>query len=173
MDIRLTAGFAALAIALCACQSAPVPDEASVPQAAQSTPPAAQARGKMAALPFRLDLTFSSDASDAIAESGVPVRVRAVYYGAPKLGVFGTDPLGLILNEEVYAAEGRNGAVRVRGAFDLDLATSMTQGDPRVQVSVSSPPGTGVDTLVCDIFDEALPLAVETGGMVHCELAEE
>lgn len=173
MDIRLTASFAALAFALCACQSAPTPDETSVPPAAQSTRPAAQAQGKMAALPFRLDLTFSSDATDAIADSGVPVTIRAVYYGTPKLGVFGTDSLGLILNEEVYAADGLNGAVRVRGAFDLDLATSLTQGDPRVQVSVSAAPGTGVDTLVCDIFDEALPLAVETGGMVHCELADD
>ncbi len=173
MDIRLTTCFAALAIALCACQSAPAPEKVSGAPAVESARPTAQAQGKMAALPFRLDLTFSTDAAGAISESGVPVTVRATYYGMPKAGIFPSEPLGLILNEEVYTAEGRNGAVRVRGAFDLDLATAMTQGDPRVQVSVSAAPGTGVDTLVCDIFDEALTLAVETGGVVHCELVAE
>ncbi len=170
MDTRLPASLAALVILLCACQS---PPEASPAPVAEDARSAARAPGKMAALPFRLDLTFSPEAASAAMARGVPLIVQALYYGAPKPPFEAAAPPGVILNEEVYTTEARDGAVRIRGAFDLDLATALTVDDPRVQVTVSQAAGPDITLLICDIFDEALPLAVETGGTIHCELAED
>jgi hypothetical protein len=160
----LLATFASLALG--ACQSAEyVSPETEAVAAPEPT------RGKLAYLPYRLDMTFSPAASTALQRRGDQVIIAAVYYGAPRPGMRAAPP-GVVLNEEIHAIEARNGAVKMQGAFDLDLATAATIGEPRVRV-IAATALTGIPEtlLACDTFDEALPLAVETGGTIHCELA--
>jgi hypothetical protein len=129
--------------------------------------------GRIARLPFRMDMTYSAGASAAIKASSAPFLVQARFYGVPRAGIKASDPLGVILGDEIYGIDGRDGPIRVEGRFDLDLATAKTQGDPRTQVTVVDAMGRRSSAIVCEVFDEALPLAVETGGMIHCKLPGE
>jgi hypothetical protein len=45
-------------------------------------------------------------------------------------------------------------------------------GDPQVRVSAAVN-AEGGPVVYCTQFEEALPIAVETGGFIHCELLSE
>lgn len=177
----LPALILASALAVTGCTSAPEKPvaEAAPVTAAPASPdkPAAQKHeAKIVSLPFRVDVTFSAKALTLLQETGGLLGVTADYYGAPKNpSADGLDPdLGVWLGGEMETIGAAPRSVTLKGQFDAARVAREVVGDPRVQLTayaVRSPQAQ--DKMVCAGFDEALPIAVETGGTVHCTLKGE
>lgn len=134
---------------------------------------AAEHEVKLAALPFRVDVTYSAGALDYLRASGAALSVVADYYGPPKRdGMTGLDPdLGVWLDGEHRTLDSSKRSATFVGEFDAARVARDIAGDPRVRVVAYPIRGTqGRGALACTEFDEALPIAVETGGFVHCTL---
>jgi len=164
------------ALLLAACGTAPK-DNAPLAGAAAAELPAGAAEAaheaKMVALPFRLDVSFSAAALPSMRDAGARLSIVADYYGAPKdKGMAGLDPhLGVWLGGDHETIDPSITAVTFSGVFDAARVARDITGDPRVKVVAS--PVRGAGGVTCTEFDEALPIAVETGGFVHCTLAGE
>jgi hypothetical protein len=177
----LPALLLACALAVPGCKSAPEKPAVAAPPvtAVPATPdkPAAQKHeAKIVSLPFRVDVTFSAKALTLLQETGGLLGVTADYYGAPKNpSADGLDPdLGVWLGGEMETIGAAPRSLTMKGQFDAARVAREVAGDPRVQVTahaVRSPQAQ--DKMVCAGFDEALPIAVETGGTVHCTLKGE
>ena len=181
--IALPALFLASAAVLTACASKPEKTEAAaaaaapaLPSAAAPAAPAAKHEAKIVSLPFRVDVSFSAKALTLLQENGGRLGVSADYYGAPKdPSADGLDPeLGVWLGGEMETIGAAPRSLTMKGQFDAARVAREVVGDPRVKVSaypVQS--GMALHQLVCASFDEALPIAVETGATVHCTLKGE
>ncbi len=158
------------------CAASPDTGKAEPEAPAPVAEDAAEHIVKLAALPFRVDVTYSAAALDYLRESGASLSVVADYYGAPKHeGMTGLDPdLGVWLDGEQKTLDSSKRSATFVGEFDLARVLRDIAGDPRVRVVAHPVHGTGGrGALACSEFDEALPIAVETGGFVHCTLAGE
>lgn len=163
-------GCAASPAAETARAEAPSTPDAGIPAEAME---AAEHEVKLAALPFRVDVTYSAGALDYLRESGASLSLVADYYGAPKReGMTGLDPtLGVWLDGEHTSLDSSRRSATFTGEFDAARVARDIAGDPRVRVMAYPIRGTqGRNALTCTEFDEALPIAVETGGFVHCTL---
>lgn len=168
-------------VAACASKPGKAPDAAAPPPAAAQPaetgqPAAPRYEAKIVSLPFRIDITFSAKALTLLQESGGQLGVSADYYGTPKdPSADGLDPdLGVWLGGEMETIGAGPRSLTMKGQFDAARVAREVVGDPRVQVqafAVRSAPAQ--DKMVCTMFDEALPIAVETGGTVHCKLKSE
>lgn len=121
---------------------------------------------RIIALPFRLDVTVSAEAIEALDASGRRLAIEADYYGKTRTGA-----APIRLGGERRQISARNQSITLPGAFDVALATREASGDPRVKVSAATEGASeGGPVLYCTEFDEALTIAVESGGHIHCEL---
>ncbi len=165
---RLTAFFLATLL-LVACGHSREPAGAMVPAVseAESLPEAASHEPRPAALPFRLDVTMSGDVRRALDAAGARLAIQADYWGKSRRG----EDL-IILGGETRDISARDQSITLAGRFDAGQVAREVSGDPKVKVSA------GVNTdggpvVYCTEFEEALPIAVETGGYIHCELISE
>ncbi|MGE6697632.1 hypothetical protein ACQKH5_08080 [Hyphomonas sp. NPDC076900] len=160
------------ALLLAACGHSPDRNDAAAPARA-AAPEAERAPGpgaydpRPAALPFRLDVTVSSEVSRALDAAGVKLTVEADYFGKARRGEALVD-----LGREDRQISVRNQSVTLAGRFDAGQVAREVSGDPQVRVSASVK-GEGGPVVYCTEFEEALPIAVETGGFIHCELLSE
>lgn len=120
-----------------------------------------------AALPFRLDITVSSEVIEALDAADVMLTVGADYYGDARAG---SAPVNLGHEDRVISAG--NKSITLAGRFDAGQVAREVSGDPRVRVSAAVR-GEGGPVVYCTEFEAALTLAVETGGYIHCELLSE
>lgn len=160
------------ALLLVACGHSPDRDDGGAPAAmtasATSPLPATTAYDpRPAALPFRLDVTVSSEVSRALDAAGVKLTIEADYFGKARRGEALVD-----LGREDRQINVRNQSVTLAGRFDTGQVAREVSGDPRVKVSASVK-DEGGPVVYCTEFEEALPIAVETGGFIHCELLSE
>lgn len=129
----------------------------------------------MAALPVRLDLTFSPALIQALDAGSWKLALRADLYGKPGAAASPAEQSGgsVPLGEEAYELATRDQSVTLAGRFDAARLARLVSGEPRVRVTLSV---TGSEPtrpeIYCSGFDEALPLLAETGGHIHCELFE-
>ncbi len=166
---RLTA-LVLTALLLVACGHRGEPAGAMVPavsEAAASLPVAGSHEPRPAALPFRLDVTMSADVRRALDAAGARLAIQADYWGKSRRG----EDL-IILGGETRDISARDQSITLAGRFDAGQVAREVSGDPKVKVSA------GVNTeggpvVYCTEFEEALPIAVETGGYIHCELISE
>lgn len=168
---RLTA-FLLPALLLAACGHSPDRDDAAAPAGtAMPAPVSAPGPGaydpRPAALPFRLDVTVSSEVSRALDAVGAQLTVEADYFGKARRG---EAPVNLGREEHLISV--RNQSVTLAGRFDAGQVAREVSGDPRVKVSAGVARSAG-PMVYCTEFEEALPIAVETGGFIHCELLSE
>jgi hypothetical protein len=177
MKMTLRCALAGLAITLfTGCAASPETGSANAETPAEARPVAdanVQHEVKMAALPFRVDVTYSAGARAYLRESGAFLSLVADYYGLPSQpGMTGLDPdLGVWLDGEHTTLDSGKVSATFKGQFDAARVAREIAGDPRVRVVAYPIRGTkGRDALTCSEFDEALPIAVETGGFVHCTL---
>ncbi|ABI78291.1 putative lipoprotein [Hyphomonas neptunium ATCC 15444] len=158
------------AILLAACGHSPEPDAVS---AGVSAPVAAVETAKRvyearpAALPFRLDITVSSEVIRALDAAGATLTVGADYYGEPRAGAAPVN-----LGHEDREISAGNKSITLAGRFDAAQVAREISGDPRVKVSAAVSQEGG-PVVYCTEFEAALTLAVETGGFIHCELLSE
>ena len=174
MKTAQTLAIGALLLAACATGPKDAATVTGAPVAATVASEAGSAplEKKMVALPFRLDVTFSAAALKQMRQAGSSLSIVADYYGVPKNpGMAGLDPdLGVWLGGEHETIDPSATAVTFPGAFDAARVSRDVIGDPRVRV-VASPVRSGAGGMVvCSAFDEDLPIAVETGGFIHCTL---
>ncbi|MBA4227374.1 MAG: hypothetical protein C0456_12150 [Hyphomonas sp.] len=160
------------ALLLAACGHSPDRNEADAPapsgaSAAITVPGASAYDPRPAALPFRLDVTVSSDVSRALDAAGVKLTVEADYFGKARRG---EAPVNLGREERQISV--RNQSVTLAGRFDAGQVAREVSGDPQVRVSAGVARSAG-PMVYCTQFEEALPIAVETGGFIHCELLSE
>lgn len=177
----LPALLLACSMAVTGCKSAPEKQvETAKPVTAAPASPDSPAgekhEAKIVSLPFRVDITFSAKALTLLQETGGLLGVTADYYGAPKdPSADGLDPeLGVWLGGEMETIGAAPRSLTMKGQFDAARVAREVVGDPRVQLTayaVRSPQAQ--DKMVCSGFDEALPIAVETGATVHCTLKGE
>jgi len=171
--------LAALAAAVLAgCGS--VPDDAAAastesapPSARPAAPQATGAAAKLVYLPFRVDLTYSAAARARLAETYAQIGVSADYYGVPKdPAAEELDPeLGVWLGGEMHVLEDGRTSVTMQGEIDAARVAREVSGDARVRVLAFTVRGPATaNDITCEAFDEALPIAVETGAVVHCTL---
>lgn len=159
------------AFLLAACGHSSEPKAARVEISAPAT--AASVTGKRdyeprpAALPFRLDITVSSDVIRALDAADVMLTVGADYYGEPRSGTAPVD-----LGHEDRSISAGNKSITLAGRFDAAQVAREVSGDPRVRVSAAVGQEGG-PVVYCTEFEAALTLAVETGGFIHCELLSE
>ncbi|KDA00132.1 putative lipoprotein [Hyphomonas polymorpha PS728] len=157
---------------LVACGHSPDRDDGAAP-AKTAAPEAVSAPGpgaydpRPAALPFRLDVTVSSDVSRALDAAGAQLTVEADYFGNARRGEALVD-----LGREERLISVRNQSITLAGRFDAGQVAREVSGDPRVKVSAGVARSAG-PAVYCTEFEEALPIAVETGGFIHCELLSE
>lgn len=123
---------------------------------------------RLAALPFRLDITVSSDVIRALDAAGAKLEVNAHYHGKARR----TSDARIDLGEEVREVRAGNLSITLAGRFDAAQVAREVIGDPRVMVTAAVKQEGG-PVVYCTAFDEALPIAVETGGFIHCELLSE
>ncbi len=125
---------------------------------------------KMVALPFRLDVTFTPAAVARLSALGAGVKISADYYGPPKAaGSARVDSeLGVWLGGETFAVEPGTRSLTFKGRIDAAQVARDVEGDARVRVTAMMDDGADPAAIVCSPFDEYLPIAVETGGTVHC-----
>jgi hypothetical protein len=152
-------------------------------EAASETPARARATGtpsetrlesRIVSLPFRVDITFSDAALAKLRETGASLGVSADYYGAPlDPSAPGLDPqLGVWLGGEMETIDPGARSLTMKGQVDAARVEREVRGDARVKVMVFPVRAYAAQALItCSEFDDYLSLAVETGGMVHCELA--
>lgn len=155
---------------LAACGHSPEPGAAGVEASATIPAPERAERAyepRPAALPFRLDITVSTEVIDALDAADVMLTVGADYYGEPRAGTAPVD-----LGHEDRDIRAGNRSVTLAGRFDAAQVAWEVSGDPRVKVSAAVK-GEGGPVVYCTEFDAALTLAVETGGFIHCELLSE
>lgn len=182
--LALPALLLAAIAALAACASKPeTPRPANVPadsaeaeSGSAAETPAANDEVKIVSLPFRVDVSFSAKALTLLQDTGGQVGVSADYYGAPKdPSADGLDPdLGVWLGGEMETIGAGPRSLTMKGQFDAARVARDVKGDPRVQVqayAIRSPQAQ--DKMLCSVFDEALPIAVETGAIIHCTLKGE
>ncbi|MFN4025175.1 MAG: hypothetical protein ACK4MQ_10090 [Hyphomonas sp.] len=122
---------------------------------------------RFVALPFRLDVSVSPEVMRALDAAGVKLVVSADYYGRAKHGAAPVD-----LAQEQREIVVRDQSVTLAGRFDAALVAREVSGDARAKVSAAAA-GQDGPVVYCTEFDEALPIAVETGGHIHCELISE
>ena len=166
---RLTA-LVLTALLLVACGHRGEPAGAMVPavsEAAASLPVAGSHEPRPAALPFRLDVTMSADVRRALDAAGAKLTITADYSGRSR-GGSGSVSLG----REEREISGRDQSVTLAGRFDAGQVAREVSGDPKVTVSAGVARSAG-PVVYCTQFEEALPIAVETGGYIHCELISE
>lgn len=165
MKHRILTFLAAACLAACGHTPAPAgPDAGSADTAGGA---AAVHTPRFVALPFRLDVSVSSDVMRALDAAGVKLVVGAEYYGRPRTGAAPVD-----LGEERREIVVRDQSVTLAGRFDAALVAREVSGDARAKVSAAVA-GQDGPVVYCTEFDEALPIAVETGGHIHCELISE
>ncbi len=164
-------------LAACSTPAETRPSETKVqasPAGTPTSPDAAPApASKFVSLPFRLDLTFSEAALARLQAAGSALGVSANYYGPPKAaGMQGLDPdLGVWLGGEMETIDPSQRSVTFRGQVDAARVAREVKGDARVRVTVFPVRAvSGTADVTCEAFDEYLPIAVETGGTVHCTL---
>jgi len=169
---RTFAGALLLAAILAGCGSAPT-GAAATDRSAAASGPAPEA--KMVALPFRLDVTFTPAALARLSALEAGVKVSADYYGLPKAaGAARVDPeLAVWLGGETFAIEPGARSLTFKGRIDAAQVAREVGGDARVRVTAVLERGADPAAVVCAPFDEYLPIAVETGGTVHCAAAGE
>lgn len=160
------------AILLAACGHGPEPDRAEAEAEAAAVVSGSETDGlthepRMAALPFRLDVTMSGDVRQALDAVGARLTITAAYSGKARQGS-GTVNLGM----EEREISARDQSVTLAGRFDAAQVAREVSGDPRVTISAGVARSAG-PVVYCTEFDEALTLAVETGGYIHCELIRE
>ena len=139
-------------------------------------PNAAEPGSKIVSLPFRVDITFSEKAEALMQSSGAPLGVTADYYGAPKdPSADGLDPeLGVWLGGEMETLPSSRRSVTLKGQFDAARVGREVVGDPRMRVTAFTmhiPAAMG--RIDCSDYDEAMPIVVETGAVIHCKLRTE
>ncbi|MBI1400483.1 hypothetical protein [Hyphomonas sp.] len=173
----LTLSALAAALAGCGTTETPAPERTETAGAATPAPtsPAAPEAhvAKIVSLPFRVDITFSPDALEKMQETHAELGVSADYYGVPKdPAAPGLDPdLGVWLGGEMETVSAGNRSVTMKGKIDAARVAREVAGDARVRVMVFPVRAYAAQSLItCSEFDEVLPIAVETGGMVHCTL---
>ena len=99
--------------------------------------------------------------------------VSADYYGVPKdPAAPGLDPdLGVWLGGEMETVPAGNRSVTMKGKIDAARVAREVAGDARVRVMAFPVRAYAAQSVItCSEFDEVLPIAVETGGTVHCTL---
>lgn len=173
----LTLSALAAVLAGCGTTETPAPERTETAGAAIPAPtrPAAQEKhvAKIVSLPFRVDITFSPDALEKMQETHAEIGVSADYYGVPKdPAAPGLDPdLGVWLGGEMETVSAGNRSVTMKGKVDAARVAREVAGDARVRVMVFPVRAYAAQSVItCSEFDEVLPIAVETGGMVHCTL---
>lgn len=137
------------------------------------TPAETRLESRLVSLPFRVDITFSEAALAKLRETGASLGVSADYYGAPlDPSAAGLDPqLGVWLGGEMETIEAAARSVTMKGQVDAARVEREVRGDARVKVLVFPVRSYAAQsTIECSEFDEYLSLAVETGGVVHCDL---
>ena len=149
-----------------ACGHSREPASASEPAASEAAaiPVAGNYEPRPAALPFRLDVTMSGDVRRALDAAGAKLTVMADYSGKARQG---SGAVSLGMEEREISA--RDQSVTLAGRFDAGQVAREVSGDPRVTVSAGVARSAG-PVVYCTEFEEALPIAVETGGYIHCEL---
>ena len=165
---RLTAFFLAVLL-LVACGHSREPAGAMVPgvSEAASLAEAASHEPRPAALPFRLDVTMSGEVHQALDAAGARLAIQADYSGKARRGE------GLVsLGAETRDISARDQSITLAGRFDAGQVAREVSGYPKVKVSAAVN-AEGGPVVYCTEFEEALPIAVETGGYIHCELISE
>lgn len=160
------------ALLLAACGHSPDRDDADAPasggaSATITAPGGGSYDPRPAALPFRLDVTVSSDVIRALDAAGAKLSIEADYFGKARRGEAPVD-----LGREERQISARNQSVTLAGRFDAGQVAREVSGDPQVRVSAAVN-AEGGPVVYCTQFEEALPIAVETGGFIHCELLSE
>lgn len=158
----------ALALAACGHAAAPADPDPGSTASDKTAEPAPAYTERFVALPFRLDVSVSADVMRALDAAGVKLVIGAEYYGRAKNA--GT-PVNL--GQEQREIVVRDQSVTLAGRFDAAQVAREVTGDPRARVSAAAGGGEGGPVVYCTEFDEALPIAVETGGHIHCELLSE
>lgn len=179
MKIARTLALATLAALLAGCGTTetPRPDRAEAPVvAAPASPKPAVTQDqtvKLVSLPFRVDITFSAAALAMMQETHAELGVSADYFGVPKdPGADGLDPeLGVWLGGEMETISAANGSVTMKGQIDAARVAREVVGDAHVRIMAFPVRSYAAQSAItCTEFEEVLPIAVETGGMVHCTL---
>jgi hypothetical protein len=165
---RLTAFFlSALLLVACGHRSEPAGAMTPAVSEAAGLPATGNHEPRPAALPFRLDVTMSGDVRRALDASGARLAVQADYTGKARRGE------GLVtLGAETRDISARDQSITLAGRFDAGQVAREVSGDPKVKVSAAVN-AEGGPVVYCTEFEEALPIAVETGGYIHCELISE
>lgn len=179
MKMARTLALSAVAAFLAGCGTTETPAPARAEPAATAAPaqpptPATQPRAaKIVSLPFRVDVTYSAAALDKMQELHAELGVSADYYGVPKdPSAEGLDPeLGIWLGGEMETLSPGNRSVTMKGQIDAARVAEEVAGDARVRIIAFPVRSHAAQAAVtCTQFDEVLPIAVETGGTVHCTL---
>lgn len=168
--------LAAGALPACASKDEEGPAIAAEAPAAQPAPAKPKLESKIVSLPFRVDVSFSAGALAKLQETSAQLGVQADYFGVPKdPDAEGLDPvLGVWLGGEMQTIGPEAKSVTMKGQFDAARVAREVTGDPQVKVMVYPVRSYAAQEVVtCDVFEEALPIAVETGAVVHCTLSTE
>lgn len=172
-------GLTLVSAAACASKPEMEPRAKAPPEAQADTakaPDKAEPASRIVSLPFRVDITFSEKAEALMQSAGGPMGVTADYYGAPKdPSADGLDPeLGVWLGGEMETLPSSRRSVTLKGQFDAARVAREVVGDPRMRVTAfTMHMPAAVGRIKCSDYDEALPIVVETGAVVHCKLATE
>jgi hypothetical protein len=168
------------AAALPACASKDEEGAAITADAPPAAPaparPEPEFEAKVVSLPFRVDVTFSEGALAKLQETNVQLGVQADYFGTPKdPNAEGLDPvLGVWLGGEMQTIGPAPKSVTMKGQFDAGRVAREISGDPQVKVAVFPVRSYSAQAAItCPDFQEALPITVETGAVVHCKLVTE
>lgn len=128
---------------------------------------------RLISLPFRLDIALSPDLADALDAAGQHLGLTAQYFGRPRTQLR-LDPPEVQLGSETREVSVRNQSVILSGTFDAAVASRRAEGDPRVRIEVYALPADPIGpNMICTPFEQPLPITVETGAHVDCELASD
>ncbi len=137
------------------------------PEMASPEPP----ETRLISLPFRLDVALSSDLADALDAAGQHIGLTAQYFGRPRGQLQPHSPV-IQLGGETREVSVRNQSIILGGTFDAALASREAEGDARVLIEVYAlPADIEGPQMICSRFEQPLPITVETGAHVDCELA--
>ena len=166
----------ALTALLTGCGSVPdyAPPAAGAEQAQQAGAPRPPvAAPKIVSLPYRVDLTYSSAARERLGALSAKMAVSADYYGAPKdpAGPNLDPELGIWLGGEMEVLTAGRASVTLKGEVNATTVARDVDGDVRVRVMAFPVQGPAeANDITCDVFDDVLPITVETGAVIHCTL---
>lgn len=139
----------------------------STPEMASPEPP----ETRLISLPFRLDIALSPYLADALDAAGQHIGLTAQYFGRPR-GQPQPDLPVVQLGGETREVSVRNQSIILAGTFDAALASRESEGDARVFIEVYAlPADIEGPQMICSRFEQPLPITVETGAHVDCELA--